>query len=660
MVHAVLTVDEPPRGWILAYQSCVMDDVTKRFIALLLALQTVAGCGWHSQKVNFHDACSPDVPLHPTCGPEEIRPANPGLDCCIDGPIIEATSPLDINESSLLPENTMSMSVDECIQYALENSRVVRDLGGALLRSPDTAVTRFDPALQFSNALTGEQAALSAFDATLFASALFEKNDRELNNRFFGNQGIFTQDLHNYELGISKRSATGGLMTLRQQIVYDNNNQLSNGLGSSTFDSIIDAEIRHPLLQGSGTEFNRIAGPGATAGQINGVLIARVRTDITQTEFEKAVVDLLADVENAYWDLYYAYRDLEAKIAARDIAVDTLRRLPKNATSSGDVAQAEEQVFRFQAEIIDALNGRAIDGTRTNNGSSGGTFRPVGGLRFHERKLRLLIGLPINDGRLVRPNEQPTGAPVAYDWESSVAEALQNRPELRRQQWIIKQRQLELVANRNFLKPQLDLIGRYRFRGFGDRLLDDDSVSNATSSLLTGDYQEWQVGVEYQSPVGFRRAHAAVRNSQIALKREVNVLLEQQRYVHFGLSNTFNELKRAFDNMKLQEQRVDAIVRQLNALETKAANGDNPALDVRLETHRRLLDARLRFHQAQIEYALAIRNVHYEKGTLPAYCNVVLTESAPTAEAVRDAAELAESRRIEWDPANRDPVVSQR
>jgi len=634
-----------------------MDDTIKRLLALTLTIQLIGGCGWHSQTVNFREACSPEVPLHPTFGPQEIRPADAAIDCCVDSLILESMSPLDVDEASLTPENTLQLTVEECIRYALENSRVVRDLGGALLRSPDTAVTRFDPALQYSDARTGELAALSEFDANVFASALFENNDRELNNRFFGNQGIFQQDLHNYEVGVSKRTATGGSMTLRQQIVYDNNNQLSNGFGPSTFDNIVDAEIRHPLMQGAGTEFNRIAGPGARPGQINGVLIARVRTDINLAEFERAVVDLLADVENAYWDLYFAYRDLEAKIAARDIAEDTLRRLPKNATSSGDVAQAEEQVYRFQAEIIDALNGRPIDGTRTNNGSSGGTFRPLGGVRYNERRLRLLIGMPINDGQLIRTSEQPTGAPVAYDWSASIAEAIQNRPELKRQEWVIKQRQLELIANRNFLKPQVDVVGRYRFRGFGDHLVNDSGFSNATSSLLTGDMQEWQMGLEYQAPVGFRRAHSAVRNSQIALKREVNVLQEQHRYVHFGLSNTFNELKRAFDNMTLQERRLDAIVRQLNALETKAANGDNPALDVRLETHRRLLDARLRFHQAQIEYALAIRNVHYEKGTLLHYCNVALTESAPTSAAYQDASELADSRGEQWHPAHRDPLV---
>ncbi|MFM8326174.1 MAG: transporter, partial [Pirellulaceae bacterium] len=120
-----------------------------------------------------------------------------------------------------------------------------------------------------------------------------------------------------------------------------------------------------------------------------------------------------------------------------------------------------------------------------------------------------------------------------------------NREELRRQRWVIKQRELELLANRNFLKPQLDLVSQFRMRGFGDNgrlLVGPDS---ATSSLFNGQYPEWQMGLEYQAPVGFRRAHAAVRNSQLALAREAEVLREQERAIHFGLSNAMNDSKRA-------------------------------------------------------------------------------------------------------------------
>ena len=570
---------------------------------------------------------------------------------------VENCSPLDFDESNLTPDRFQSMTLQESISQALGSSRIMRDLGVTVIRSPQSITTNLDPAIVYSDPKLGEEAALSAFDANMFASSFYENNDRGLNNQFFGVNGNFMQDLSTTQIGINKRSATGGLFSLRDVTVYDRNNQLSNRFNPFSWDSYVEAQIRQPLLQGAGTEFNRIAGPGAAPGQLNGVLIARVRTDINLVEFERTVRDFVSDVENAYWDLYFAYRDLDARIEVRGIAEDTLRTLAPSDTSVGKLAQAQEQVDRFQSEVVDSLNGRVIDGTRTNNGSVGGSFRGSGGIRVSERKLRLMIGLAINDGTLIHPSDKPTVAKIMHDWNSSIHDALTRREELRKQRWIVKQRELELIGHRNFLKPQLDMVSQYRMRGFGQDLVGPVS---ATSSLFNGQYQEWQLGLEYQMPVGFRRANAAVRNSHLALVRESEVLREQERSVHYGLSNAINESKRAYDNLLLQEKRLTSIVTQLNAIDVRQEKGEKPELDVRLETHRRLLDARLRYHQSEVEYVLALRNVNVEKGTLLQYCNVWLNETAPSEEASSDSVKRIALQDYSITPRSRDIVIGSR
>ncbi|MEO8269607.1 MAG: TolC family protein, partial [Aureliella sp.] len=568
--------------------------------------------------------------------------------------IPDQISPLELNERTLSSSNLIPMTLQECIHLALSNTTIMRDLGGTVVRSPQAVVTTLGPALMFSDPRLGEEAALSAFDANFFVNNYFERNDRGLNNQFFGQNGFFKQDLNTTQAGVSKRSATGGFYSFRNVTAYDRNNQLSNRFPFDSWETYVEAEARQPLLQGAGTQFNRIAGPGASPGQLNGVLLARVRSDVTLIEFEQGVRDLLAEVENSYWDLYYSYRDLEARIDVRDIAQETLELQDKNATSRGKIAQAEEQVYRFQAEIVDALNGRPLDATRTHNGSPAGTFRSNGGVRISERRLRLMVGMPINDGSLINPIDPPFSAPVVYDWSSSINEALRCRAEIRKQKWIIKQRELELVANRNFLKPQLDVISRYRFRGFGEDFLGPDSAS---ASLYGGQFQEWQLGLEYNLPIGFRRAHAAVQNSRLGLAREVQLLREQERFINFSLSNAVNEGKRAYENMLLQRKRLDAIVVQLNAIDAKGEQGERAELDVRLETHRRLLDARLRFYQAEVEYALSLRNVNFEKGTLLEYCNVSLVEAMAPGKAYVDAAERRDLLDYDARPVVRDIVV---
>jgi len=625
---------------------------------LLSGLLLASGCALTGDRFTFckDDKCA-ELLTQPGCEPAQLQFSEVCALPCVQPGQGEQLSPLDLNESFISSGNVVPLSLQECIQLALSNSKVMRDLGGTVIRSPQSIGTNIDPALTFSDPRVGEEAALSAFDANFFVNNYFERNDRGLNNQFFGNNGQFNQDLNTTQTGVSKRSATGGLFAFRNVTTYDRNNQLSNRFPFDSWETYVEAEARQPILQGAGTQFNRIAGPGAVPGQLNGVLLARVRTDISMIEFERGVRDLLAEVENSYWDLYYAYRDLEARIDVRDIAQQTFELQDVNATSRGKIAQAEEQVYRFQAEIVDSLNGRPLDATRTNNGSSPGTFRSIGGLRISERRLRLLVGLPINDGNLIKPTDPPFTAPVVYDWSSSINEALNRREEIRRQKWVIKQRELELVANRNFLMPQFDVISRYRFRGFGEEFLGPDSAS---SSLYGGQFQEWQVGLEYNLPIGFRRAHAAVQNSRLGLAREVEVLKEQERFIHYALSNAVNEAKRAYENMLLQRKRLDAIVVQLNAIEAKGDQGEKAELDVRLETHRRLLDARLRYHQAEVEYALALRNVNFEKGTLLEYCSVNLVEAMAPRKAYMDATERRDLLDYEATPASRDIVVGRK
>jgi hypothetical protein len=593
----------------------------KATTAAMLSATILAGCHFApGQKNRFTPTCIP-------CGPgsvSQLQPADPILTC--NQQYNESAPPLDLDPSKLTEDQFRKLGLQECIHIALTSSRVMRDLGITVIRSPQSTATNLDPAIVYADPRTGEEAALSAFDANFFAISSYEKNDRALNNTFFGVNGNYRQDLSTTQIGINKRSATGGLFSLRQVNVYDRNNQLSNRFIPFSWETYSEAQIRQPLLQGAGSTFNRIAGPGATPGQYNGVLLARVRTDISLVDFERSVRDFVSEVENAYWDLYFAYRDLEARVEVRKIASDTLTQLQQRKDSgTGKLAQAEEQVHRFQSEVVDSLNGRPVDGTRANNGSSGGTFRGSGGVKVCERRLRYVLGMPIHDGMLLQPSDSPDVVPVTFDWNDSIGQALNAREELRRQRWVVKQRELELLASRNFLRPSLDAVSQYRWRGFGQDL---SGTNSAVSSFGDGQFQEWQLGLEYQLPVGLRRGHAGVRNAQLSLARDSELLREMERAVHMGLGNAINEAARAFENLELQDKRLSSIVKQLNAITAATDEGEKAELDVRLETHRRLLDARLKYYQAEVEYMLALKNVNLERGSLLNYSNVQLAEEA--------------------------------
>lgn len=574
---------------------------------------------------------------------------------------VVTTAPFSIQRTDHEP---WPMTPDQAIQIALANSTILRDLGGQVLQSPLLARSIHGPGIVASDPRFGVESALAAFDAQLIAGLTAEKNDYVSNNRFLaGGTNFLQQDLDTMRLQLSKKTATGTEFFFRHNITNDDTNAPGNYVPNLPWTVFVETEFRHPLLQGGGLDFNRIAGPNSTPGVYNGVLIARLNVDVSVTDFEIGLRDLVNNVENAYWDLYYAYRDLEAKVELRDKSLELWKlidaRRRENALKIPDKEpEAREQYLRAEEEVQMALTGRVQVGTRYSGDMGPGTFRGTTGVQVAERRLRFLLGVPINDGRMIVPATAPCPATVVFDWRELTAEALSRRAELRRQRLLVKRRELELAASRNFLLPSLDLIGRYRWRGTGHTLLDPNPqppdplsgayLDNAYQNLTSGDFQEWRLGAELQFPVGFRLGHSAVANAQLFLARDRALLVEQERLVIHDLSNAYADLQRAHDHCRLVFNRRIAARKRLEQIEAnlprRADEGGGKVeqyLSDALEALRHVAEAESAYQAALVEYALALKNVNFEKGTLLEYNNVYLAEELGQPRPVADIPPLS-------------------
>lgn len=528
------------------------------------------------------------------------------------------------------------LSLDEAIQNALCNSKVMRSIGGSVVPAPSTLTTApqavastYGPAVVESNPLIGTEGALSAFDAQFTSRMFWNKNDRPQNLSFAGIfNPVFQQDTADFLAEVSKPTATGGQAFFRNVTRYDLNNNFANRF-SSSYVLDMEVEYRHPLLQGAGAQFNRIAGPNAIVGQYRGIALARVNTDIALADFELAVRNLLADVELAYWELYFAYRNLDAVVAGRDGALQTWRRINALYTESaigGEAdkeAQAREQYYLFRAQAESGL---------TN------VYRV-------ETRLRYLMGLAATDGRLIRPANSPTSARIRFDWFEVHYEAMANNTELRRQKWTVKQRELELLAARNFLLPRLDIAGIYRWKGFGDHLIagPNPAFNSAARTLWGGDFQEWQMGVDFSLPVGFRRQLAGVRFAELQLARERAVLQDQELEISHQLADALRDMDGFYAVAQTNFNRRVAAERRVEAVRA-AYEAGSVTLDVLTESQRFLVEAETAYYRALVDYNLALRTVHVRKGSLLAYNNVSLNEGPWPQKAYRDANERARER----------------
>jgi hypothetical protein len=650
----------------------------RKIVTLLLCCVMTApsGCFWQSKR--SFEACAPPG-AYEIVAAEIEYPAE--TDCTAEAAMESLGAPQPWTITTEGTPEYWNLSLEETIQLALANSRVLRDLGGAVVRAPGTTRTAVDPAIAETDPRFGIEAALSEFDAQFLTSAFWEKNDRAFNNEFFGGGStIVQQDVGVFQAAITKRAATGSRFTIRHNVDYDANNSEGN-LFDSAWNTNVEMEFRHPVLQGGGVQFNRIAGPNNLPGVYDGVMIARLNSDVALTDFEIAVRDLVSNVENAYWDLYFGYRVLDARIQARDAALETWRRIyalhevDRRGGEAEKEAQAREQYFRFQQDVQNAMSGEPYQQTRNWNGLPSGALNTTGGVLMSERRLRLLVGLPPSDlsasgaRRLIRPTDEPVLVPIAFDWVQVTDEATTRRVELRRQKWQIRRRELELIASKNHLLPRLDGVGRYRWRGFGDDLFPlgdpppppDTRFDGAYSNLTSGDFQEWQLGFELSMPIGFRLAHVAARNAELQLARERAILRDQAREIVHEAAEAIAELDRAYAVLPTSFNRLIASQDQLSALMAKEESGEEVSLDLLLEAQRRRVEAAVEYALNRARYAVTTKNVHFVKGTLLEYDGVFLAEGPWPGEAHEDAAKREASRgrpRALNYASSRAPVVS--
>ena len=611
----------------------------RRFV-VSVALAVLAGC--HPQEPFYLKKVDNDLAHYKGVATEIDYPNVDTVDRLAD--VANAAPPPSLQNNK--DREVWNLSLEDAVQIALRNNKVMRNIGGSvqgppdfILRNPELAPTIYDPALAESNPRTGPEAALAAFDTEFSSSLTWQKIDTPQNVSTSYAELLYpyvTQgDQAVFQTRLQKVTAAGGTFGFTHEVDYALSNSLSLAYPSDWNVKLV-AEMRQPLLQGAGVQFNRIAGPGATPGIYNGVMVARISTDIALADFEAGVRNLVSDVEIAYWELYFNYRSLDAVIAGRDSALQTWRKiytLYQNGSKGGEAekeAQAREQYYLFRSTAEQSLNA----------------------LYVTEAKLRYLLGLAAADNRLIRPKDEPTTAKLTFNWYDVLNEGLARNVELRQEKWIIKRRELELIAAKNFLLPKLDLVAQYRWLGLGNELFPvsdgtgsdfTQTRSNAYQSLLSGDFQEWQTGFVMSMPLGFRRELAGVRNAQLTLTRERAKLQEGELELSHQLAYAIRDLETNYVLSQTDFNRRIAAQRQVEAV-AAAYETDTITLDVLLNAQQQLAQAESDYFRALVNYNKSISQVHFRKGSLLEYNGVYLAEGPWPAKAYFDARRRARAR----------------
>jgi len=481
----------------------------------------------------------------------------------------------------------------------------------------------------------GVESALAEFDTQLTltgtgpSGSIANSQDRPQNVQVnaFGFPSTLDLRQGGMQAQLLKRTAEGTLFGVTSTTDYSRgNNRGQIQALNSTWTQVMQVEVRHPLLQGRGTQVNRMP-----------IILARIGTDIEIMSVQSNLQDMLNNIETRYWDLYLAYRNLETAKVGRDSALVTWRIVYEKFIHGNEPVQAEaqarEQYFSFRAAVETALRN----------------------LYDTENELRLLMGIAPTDGRLIRPKDEPSLARVDFEWLAINAEAVARRPELIQQRWRIKTREMELILARNQLLPRLDVGAQYRWVGLGDDLIFANRTgvdfpgagSTAFEEMTGGKYQEFSLLFQYDMPIGFRRELAAVRHAQLRLAREKALLEDMELDVTHGLTHAVRNLDANFKLSQTNANRWQASQEDVAAREA-LYKGGRVALDDVLEAQRRRAVAQGAFWASVIEYNKSIADLHTRKGSIMEYDGINFEEGPWPQKAYWDALARARERDAGW------------
>ncbi|NIA22061.1 MAG: TolC family protein, partial [Anaerolineaceae bacterium] len=362
-------------------------------------------------------------------------------------------------------EGKVSLSLEEAVRRALKNSL-------------DIQVASFSPAIAETDILAAE----SIFDAAWFLRGSLDKTDTPVSSFLAtGGAGALVQDNRLVSTGITKKLATGGSMTISENLDYLRTN--SSFITSPSYATNFMVELTQPLLRDLGLDTNKAQ-----------IYIASHSRDATVEDFRRQVMDVLVELESVYWELAFAHRDVEVRKRSLALAREVYRKEQSRAKAQMarklEVSRARAAVTRGEAELISAEN-RVRD------------------LSDQLKNIMNDPQLKLTDELLIVPSDEPHETPPEIDRSSGVLQALEMRPELRRLRSQIRAAEVSRRFFRNQLLPRLDLSFTWRRNSLGLQRND------AFSDQFTGRFTDYVTGLSAEVPIGNRKAEADYRKSKL-------------------------------------------------------------------------------------------------------------------------------------------------
>ncbi len=483
--------------------------------------------------------------------------------------------------------NQLPLSLSDAIKLALENNNEIE------------AAT-----LSVKSAGFNLMAARGAYDPTLSFQSFYEKSATPTASALAGgSNGSLTDRTTSGAINlIGNAPWQGGSYQIESSSsrVYTNNSftQLN-----PQFTSSLLLTYTQPLWRNRSIDDSR-----------RQIAVAKKNLTLTDAQFRAKVIETIASVQSAYWDLVYGLKNLQVQIDAVNQARAQLesnkRQVEAGALAAIDIVESEAQVTNYEQGVASAQESvTAAENTLKT-------------LILPDRKHELW-------SRALQPVTPVNLEPPRVPLEQAVESALKNRPEIAELETNAEINGINTRYYRNQTKPQVNLVATFNPVGISGTEVENSSnpfpgtsrplpqnliggYGRSLSNLYSLDYPTWKVGVSVSLPLRNRTAQANLGKS-LAEAASIKSQRDQQE------QQIESEVRSAFQAMRSAEARLQAATASRQSAE-KLYESERRKLQIgastvymALERQQALVNARGAELQAQTTLNKAIAT--YEKVT---------------------------------------------
>ena len=327
------------------------------------------------------------------------------------------------------------------------------------------------------------------------------------------------------------------------------NTSNTNSFLNPQYPTVLNFTYTQPLLRNFGIDNNR-----------RQIEIAKKNLSLSDAQFRQRAIEVIALVEQAYWNLAFALRNLAVQIdavkQARTQLESNQRQVEKGVLAPIDIVAATAQITNYEQLVYAAQE----EVTRAENSL---------------KTMMLADRTAPQWSRPLTPVSPITLEPPKIGLAIATTEAMKNRPEIAQLESSASINKIEQDYFRNQTKPQIDLVGTYTSQGLagtvtprGQGNVPENLIGGYGSSignLIAQDYPSYRVGVTIQLPWGNNVAKANYGRSLVQEDRIANQRAQTEQVIEAEVRNALQALRSA-------EARLSSAIASRQSAEELAAS----------------------------------------------------------------------------------------